>query len=263
MIGDPIVPVARHPIVDGEPAHADAEALTADITVALEAISPEFATVEEREVLRAAARVTRNAESSRGGSTFGEVEVLARRLAATSQPSRDAVIEAFRGYATELQLIGIADRQLAPASTTPWRVVVAAIALAVVGPVVATATLIHLPAIFLVVLATGAVRSTATKGTVRVLVGLVAGLLTWVIAGIVLADGAAAVVAGITVAVEGAVALVVWTPLARAVDALWGWLRVRDRAGLLPPVLAQRTDVIEAVRAAGVGTVPTVRSGWR
>ena len=122
--------------------------------------------------------------------------------------------------------------------------------LLLLGPVVAVATLIHLPALLLVLVATGAVRSTATKGTVRLLVGLIAGLLTWIIAGAVLADGFAAVVAGALVAVGGAIALAVWTPLTRLVATLWGYLRARDRVGLLPPVLAARADVVAAVDTA-------------
>ena len=101
----------------------------------------------------------------------------------------------------------------------------------------------------LVVGATGIVRSTATKGTVRLLVGLVAGLLTWIVAGIVLADGVGAVVAGVLVA-DGGHRARVWTPLTRLVASLWGRLRARDRVGLLPPVLAARADVVAAVDAA-------------
>ena len=93
-------------------------------------------------------------------------------------------------------------------------------------------------------------RSTATKGTVRLLVGLIAGLLTWIIAGAVLADGFGAVVAGALVAIGGAIALAVWTPLTRLVATLWGYLRARDRVGLLPPVLAARAEVVAAVDAA-------------
>lgn len=250
MVGAPIKPRASHPVVGGEPDHADARALTAEITAALERVSPEFATVEEREVLRAAGRVSLDAQPRRRGASFGEIEVLARRLAASPPAARVGVVDAFRRYATQLQLIGLTDRPLGAASISLGRVVLSVAALVVIGSLVATATLIHLPAVLLVLVATGAVRSTATKGTMRVLVGLAAGLLTWIVAGIVLADGFAAVVAGTLVAVEGAVALAVWTPLTRQVEALWGRLRVRDRIGLLRPVLAERAGVVAAVRAA-------------
>lgn len=253
MIGEPIDVSSRanHRAVDGdEPIHEDVRALTADITAALETVSPEFATVEEREVLRAAARVRRNADRSQGAAGFAEVEVLARRLAASSAAARAGVVDAYRRYATQLQLIGLSDQHMGRASLSPWRVIASIAALVLLGSVVATATLIHLPALLLVVVATGAVRSTATKGTVRLLVGLTAGLLTWVIAGALIADGWAAVAAGVLVALEGALALAVLAPLTRFASSLWAWLRARDRVGLLPPVLAERAAVVSAVDEA-------------
>jgi 1-acyl-sn-glycerol-3-phosphate acyltransferase len=253
MIGEPIDVAERavHPMADGnEPDHVDVRALTDDITTALEDVSPEFATVEEREVLRGAARVNRDARRRQGVATFGEVEVVARALAARPPATRAGVIDAYRRYATLLQLIGLHDEDLAGRSLSSARVVASAVLLALAGSVVVTATLIHLPALLLVVVTTGAVRSTATKGTVRLLVGLAAGLLTWIIAGAVLADGWAAVAAGVLVALGGALALAVWTPLTRLAAALWAWLRSRDRVGLLPPVLAERDAVVTAVDEA-------------
>jgi hypothetical protein len=58
------------------------------------------------------------------------------------------------------------------------------------------------------------------------------------------------VAAGILIALEGALALVVLPPLLRWVDDLWGWIRMRDRAGLLPPVEEARRSVVVAVAIA-------------
>jgi hypothetical protein len=149
-----------------------------------------------------------------------------------------------------LQLIGLDDRDVEVARTSRLRLAASIVALVLAGSLVVTATLIHLPAILLVVLATGSVRSTATKGTVRMLVGLVTLLATWAVAGAVLADGAGAFVAGVVVAVGGAAALAVWGPLTTEVAGMWARLRARDRAGLMPPVLEARADVVSAVRAA-------------
>ena len=253
MVGDPIEVGPRASgaeLRDGEPDRDDVRRLTADIASALEAVSPEFASVEERDVMRAAARTTLNDARRRGEARFGEIEVLARRLATARPESRAAVSDAFRRYATELQLAGLVDRELAPASTSPLRLALSFGALVILGSLVATATLIHLPALALVVVATGAVHSTATKGTARVLVGLVSGLLTWTVAGIVIADGAAAVLAGTLVAMQGAVALAVWTPLTRVAAVLWGRARARDRGSLLDRVLAERAALVAAVGAA-------------
>jgi hypothetical protein len=92
------------------------------------------------------------------------------------------------------------------------------------------------------------VRSTATKGTVRMLLGLVTLVVTWTLAGMWLADGWAAVAAGVAVAVGGALALVVWPPLFRQAIVLIGRLKVRDRVGLVPAVVEARSSVIAAIR---------------
>jgi 1-acyl-sn-glycerol-3-phosphate acyltransferase len=260
MIGSPIevAPRARHPVLDPDrPPRADVRALTDDITAALEAVSPEFADVEEREVLRAAARVRRNAETAHREARFGVVEQLARRLATAPGEERRAVIDAYARYATQLQLIGLSDRQLGPASMSLARVVGSIAALLVLTSVVVPATLIHLPALVVVLAATMAVRSPTTKGTVRLLVGLAAFLLTWIVAGVVLADGWRAVATAVLVAAEGTLALVVWVPMTRLAATLWGRLRARDRAGLLPPVHAARAELIRAVDRAVTAALRT------
>lgn len=204
--------------------------------------------------MRASARTASNASRRRGEARFGEVEVLARRLAAAPPGARKRVTDAYRRYATELQLAGLTDRELAPGTASPARMALSVVALVVLGSIVATATLVHLPALTLVLVATGAVRSTATKGTVRVLVGLVAGLATWIVAGIVIADGLAAVTAGALVAIQGAIALAVWTPLTRAVASVWGRIRARDRGSLVDRVMAERSALIDAVSAAAAAS---------
>ena len=119
---------------------------------------------------------------------------------------------------------------------------------------VAAAALIHLPALVLVLGATGAVRSTATKGTVRMLVGLFGGLATWIIAGVVLADGAGAWIAGVTVVAEGALALDRVDAVNRSCPHVWGRLRVPE-PGRTAAAGARRAgpSLSDAVReAAGV-----------
>ena len=253
VIGAPIPVRPAGAPVDAEPDRGDVTALTARIAGVLEAVSPEFATVEERDVFRAAARATLDAEREHGEAPFGDVDMLARRVATADPMCRSSVVEAFRCYAARLQLIGITDRQLGPANVSGLRLLLSVAAVVTLGSVVLTASLIHLPALVLVVVATGLVRSTATKGTVRMLIGLAAGLATWIIAGILIADGAAAWLAGVTVAAEGALALAVWTPLTRLVSRLIGALRARSRAGLLPPVLEERARLGAAVREAAGG----------
>ena len=90
--------------------------------------------------------------------------------------------------------------------------------------------------------------STSTKGTVRFLLGLVMGLVTLVVSGIVLGDGIYAVLAAAAVAAGGIAALVVWPPIVRGVATLHGRLTARDRGSLMVAVRADRQAVIDAVR---------------
>jgi glycerol-3-phosphate O-acyltransferase / dihydroxyacetone phosphate acyltransferase len=233
---------------DGEPDRADASALTARITDALEEVSPQFESLDEREVLRAAAHEERSEATGRIEVSFGDAEVVARRLARADSVRRDLVMAAYRDFATRLQLLGITSRQLRPERVSIARLVLSAVVLFVAGSLLVTVTVIHLPALAVVVVGTGLVRSTATKGTVRILLGLVTLLTTWTLAGMWLGDGWTALAYGIAVAVGAAVALVVWPPLARQALVLVGRVRVRDRIGLVPPVLEARAAVVAAVR---------------
>lgn len=237
-------------LADGEPHHDDAHALTLKITDSLQAVSPDFADVEEREMLRAAAHVERCDATGPGKPSFAEAEVVARRLARTDRATRDVVTDAYRTFATRLQLIGITDEQLRPDRVSSVRLIVSALALLVAGSAVIALTLIHLPAVAIVTIGTGVVRSTATKGTVRILLGLVTMLLTWTVAGIWLGDGWTALAYAVGVAVGGLIALIVWPPLWRQAVILLGRLKVRDRIGIVPPVLEARSHVASVVRAS-------------
>jgi hypothetical protein len=160
------------------------------------------------------------------------------------------VIDAYREFATRVHLIGISDEQLRPDRISIARLTLSVVALALAGSALVAVTLIHLPAVVIVTVGTGVVRSTATKGTVRLLLGLITMLSTWVIAGIVLGSGWTSVAYAFAVAVGGAVALVVWPPLVHQAQAILAHLRTRNRAGLLGPVLTARSHVVAAVRAS-------------
>jgi 1-acyl-sn-glycerol-3-phosphate acyltransferase len=233
---------------DGEPTRADARVLTDRVTESLQAVSPDFADVEERELLRAAGAIECRDRSRR--STFADHEIVARRIAGGDDTMRRSVIDAYREFATRLHLIGISDDQLRPDRIPLARLAVSAVALVVAGSALVAVTLIHVPAIVIVTVGTGVVRSTATKGTVRLLLGLVTMLLTWVVAGIVLGTGWTAVAYAVAVAIGGAVALVVWPPIVRQAQAIVAHLRTRNRVGLIGPVLTARSHVVAAVRAS-------------
>ena len=250
MFGEPIE-VADHGRISATadaPDRQEVLALTDVIGEALEAVSPGFASVDEREILRAAARIERDDAAPRGSAGFGDIEVVARQLAAASDAARSSVIDRYRSYATRLTLVGLDDRQVDACRCRGRRLVLSAAAIVLAGPLLITVTLLYLPALVVVVVATALVESTATKGTVRLLVGLLTGLVTLIVSGIVIDDGWMALLTGIGVAIGGAVALVVWPPIVRQVAAIHGRLTARDRGSLMKAVLEDREAVIDAVR---------------
>ncbi|MEO1064692.1 MAG: 1-acyl-sn-glycerol-3-phosphate acyltransferase [Actinomycetota bacterium] len=270
VVGEPI-PVQRwiddelgRSVVDDDDRSA-VRALTESIRSSLAAVSPEFGSVDERDLLRAVAEVTaRRRRPRRLRPPFAEIEVLARALAAAPSAARAEVVEHYRRYATRLTLVGLDDADLEEGASRGIRpLVLAGLAVAVAGSLLLTVTLVHLPALLAVVAITGWVRSTATKGTVRLLVGAAAGLATWVVVGILVADGWAAVAVGVGLAIAGAVALVVWSTVLAAVGRIRGGLRARARHQLADRARRDRAVLVELVeRTVLVGSgVPDVPVG--
>lgn len=269
----------------GEPIHVDAwrrgegfaeageedqeavRALTIRVRDALTAVSPEFASLDERLILRAAATVAAREEGRRMWPPFGRVEQIARSLAGRPAPVRARVVDRYRDYATKLSLIGLQEydletraelRQLARPGLSVAAVVFA-------GPLLLTLTLIHLPALLAVRISTSAMRSHVKKGTTRLLVGLVVGPATWITAGVVLADGWATVLAGAAVGIGGTVALALWLPLFTLARRVVGRFRMFDRRRLAEESIADRDRVMREVWEAlgDRGAPPTARSARR
>jgi 1-acyl-sn-glycerol-3-phosphate acyltransferase len=240
---------------DGEPGEgAAATELTEEIRRRLAAVSPEYETVDERAQLRMAAAVALAAEHPQARTPgFGEIERRAARLAQAPAEARARVVGALADHALRREMVGLTDADLAAGRLrrAGRRIVVAGLAVALLGPLLLTAALVHLPAIVLVQVAVARVRSTATKGTVRMLVGLLAGLLTWWLYAMVVADGTGAVLLAMAVlAATAALALVTWTWLVEAVGILRSTFRAHDRRALVPGLEATRDTLVAAVHAA-------------
>lgn len=233
---------------------ATATQLTEEIRVHLTAVSPVFTSVDEREQLRMAATVVCAVEDPKvRAPRFGVVQHRASRLAAAPEPERQQIIHALADHALRREMIGVTDADLggAPFRHSGTRLAFAALALLIAGPLLVTATLIHLPSVVAVHLAVARVGSTATKGTVRVLVGLVTVVLTWWIVAMALADGAAAVaLTMVALAALGAVALTTWTYVVEGASIARRWFRSRDRRQLVPGLLVTQQRLVDAVRLA-------------
>jgi glycerol-3-phosphate O-acyltransferase / dihydroxyacetone phosphate acyltransferase len=250
MVGEPLAvrdwSTAHHLGNVDQRDHAPAEALTEEIRARLSAIAPEFRSRDDRDLLRAVARTVLRAEGRDG--SFADAEVVARRLGAADEASVAEVRSVFNDYATRLQLLDLRDDDLERRPPSWVRLALTAIAVALVAPLLVFAALVHLPAVAVTIGATISVRSTSTKGTVRMLVGLATLLATWIIVGAVVAHRWMVPVVAAVTAACGAAALAVVTPWWRAARGAWAAFRVRDREGLLPPVLAARTEVVHTAR---------------
>ncbi len=246
----PAVPVAEGPWVGEPDERAAAALLTSRLAEALTDVSPQYASVAERDGLREVARVALQAQSTPGRPpSFGDVEELARRLAATSAEARAATIDALAHHTLRCRLAGLDDAALVPSG--PLRslgtLLPVVVLLVFAWPLLLAVLLVHLPLLLVVRAATTAVRATATKGTVRLLVGAAGALLTWTGVGVVAADGWWVPVAMVVVAALGALTLASWSRCSRAAVALRDRLRLRDRRQLADAVLESRAALLATV----------------
>ena len=144
-------------------------------------MSPDFASLDEREMLRAAAREERSAATGRVEVSFGDAEVVARRLAGAEPAARNRVTDAYRDFATRLQLLGITARELRPRRVSIGRLVLSAVVLFVAGSLVVAATLTHLPAALIVVIGMATQDILVEAAQIAWLFYMIAGLVTMVV----------------------------------------------------------------------------------
>jgi len=179
---------------------------------------------------------------------------LARRLGRAPSEARTTVSVALGRYLTLLAGLHLTDTDVV-SPTSPRRLLRSAfgIALLVVllgGVVAATIVVNAIPAVLVAGVSTF-VRTPVTKGTVRVLVGLVAFPAAWVTAAILTADDVGAGFLVVLLAAVGALAAV-WL-VERAVTLtmmLLRWQAQLERARSIELALPARAAVLDAVRAA-------------
>lgn len=259
LVGRPL-PLAE--VVDDTADADDAEAvrdLTAAIDRELRAVIQDFPDVETAITVETAATVAlRDADLPE--PPLAARHALARRVALAPPAAQDEVARAIGRYTTVLGGLRITDDDLVH-PTSPRRLVRSAVGIAalvvVLGSIVAATALVNVWPAALVGLASMAVGTPVTKGTVRVLVGLIAFPAAWITAGVLTADGPLRVSLVVATAAVGALAAV-WL-LERAVALgvlLVRWRAQIERRSSAAVALEVRADVVAAVRDA-VREVPT------
>jgi len=270
---------------DGLDEHAVVRGLLAVIEDRLRSVSPDFPTLVDALALTGAAQVCLRAEADnpRARVPLTESASVARSLSEAPPPVRQGVIDAQSHYQVVLDHMGMRDEDVAQSVRTrelAWRVVVSATVIVLLAPFALAGAIANAVPTAIVVVAGLIPHAPVTKGTVRVLVGLVVFPLTWLalawldIGGTTLADTTAAVtfplspvldlvvgdrsgfVASLAVFVAvpllGFAALAVLAQASAFLTAWRSWRTVLDRRGQLDELRALRSQVIADVASAEV-----------
>lgn len=227
--------------------------LTAVIDRGLRAVSLDFPDVETALALEQAAQVALSSEDDPDPSLEERYE-LARRLGRAGALEQAAVRREIGRYTTVLSGLRLTDADVIT-PTNPTRLLRSALGIAVfvvlLGGLVAATALINLWPAGLVALVSLLVKQPVSKGTARVLVGMLAFPTAWITAGVLTTDGAVRVTLVVLTAAIGALAAIWLVERAMALARmLLRWQAQRERIGTVGLATEVRADVVDAVRAA-------------
>lgn len=226
--------------------------LTAAIDRGMRAVSTDFPDVETALALEQAAQVALSGRREPDPS-LSERYDLARRLGHADDASQHAVREQMGRYATLLSGLRLTDADVID-PTRPARLLRSSFGIAVLvvllGGLVAATALVNIWPAALVVLTSLAVKTPVSKGTVRVVVGLVAFPLAWIIGAVATSDGWLLGILAVVVFAAGAVAAIWLVERAMALARmLLRWQAQRERIGTVGLATDVRAEVVETVRS--------------
>lgn len=273
--------VARGTSAD-ESNHDAVHWITGEIETRLRAVSPDYESFREEAALSRAAEIALRTGSERPLTTVALAprEELARRIGAADPAVRTRVTGALARYQLSLGLARMTDEEIEPPPRPRnllVRLVRLAVGVIVLAPLALAGVLVNAVPALLVAIAGGVVRVPVTKGTVRVLVGMVVFPAAWVLIGVLdvgdhlVADGltaatfplsplmewlfdgrggvGASVLVFVAAPVLGFVAVFLfelWIGLVRAGRA---WITVVNRRARLVEVRADRDALVAEVDA--------------
>jgi glycerol-3-phosphate O-acyltransferase / dihydroxyacetone phosphate acyltransferase len=271
--------------------HDSVRALTSEITERLRAVSPDFETFLDGAAFSWAADIALREGVSRPQESvpLAKREPLAARLARSEPDDRARLSGELGRYSLALDALGVTDEELVPRPTPTSlfkRAVWLAVGVILLAPFAIAGFLINAIPALLVVVAGLSVKSPVTKGTVRILVGIIVFPLTWLLVAWFDVGGAVIpeVLAALSFPLSPIIAVVFdsragfWAGLLVFVTAplfglcaIWilewlvglvrlarGWYAVYARRAQLEEVMTQRDGLVEEVRrAAGQGAKST------
>lgn len=234
----------------------DAEAvrrLTAVIDAGLRAVSQDFADTETALALEQAAHIALSDEDEPDPPLAARYD-LARRLGRCEPEVQGEVRRQVGRYTTLLSGLQLTDADVIR-PTSPRRLLRSAVGIGVLvvllGSLVAATVVVNVWPALLVALVSLVVRTPVTKGTVRVLVGLVAFPTAWVTAANLTADGFLPVTGLVLTMAVGALAALWLVERALALALmLLRWRAQLERMAHIDQAEALRAEVVGAVRAA-------------
>ncbi len=291
--GEPIGVPADPGLVeaDGAPSREKVRVFTDHLQQRIQGLTPHFASTEEALALTTAATIDRRTTTTPGRAVpMADVAAEARTLAACDAGQRADLVSRVARYEMLRGFVGLDDATVLsgvrPAELTRRIVVLAAIVF-ILSPLAVAGLFANLVPFLLVAVAGLVPKAPVSKGTVRVLVGVVMFPATWLF--LALADagtgpvgdfaravtlpvngllgplptdragGWAALAVFVAAPVMGVLAMIVISRARALFTAVLRWRTLVDRRGQLELVRAHRDDVVATTRAlaAGAGAIGT------
>ena len=256
-IGDHITDADITSLPAGEPlteSHRElVEQLTEMIRSRLAAVAPDYGSlVRERTMMLAASiHVRSRMTKAFDEPAMSDLRAVAQQLALATDPGDDTRFAETGAYQLALSASGLEDHQIQPAPRTRDLARIAvrkALIVLVITPLALIGLVSNLIAILLVVAVGAFVKEPVSKGTARVIAGLVAFPLTWVAAALTTDPNYWWL--AIALALVGLVFLVIGA--AQVIDlfeAMTTWWAVRNHIALLPDLHDMRDEADRELRS--------------
>lgn len=268
---------------DGAADHAKTREFTDHLQTRIEALTPHFDSTEEALALTTAAQITRRTTTpgrAEAKVAMAPVAADARELSKVDPARRGALVDLVARYEMLRGYIGLDDATVHAGVNLPSllrRILVLTAVIVVLSPFAVAGLFANLVPVLLVLVAGLVPQAPVSKGTIRVLVGVVTFPLTWLV--LALADAGtgplgnlartvtlpantllgplahdragwvAALVVLIAVPLMGIFAVIVVGRARSLLAAVLRWRTYVDRRGQLDAVRARRDDVVTMTRS--------------
>ncbi len=238
--------------------------LTDTIADRLREVSPDFADNRERRTFEMAGAIAARTElaSYWNEPSFAETAHQARALAAAPAQEQAVVREKVATYNLDLTLAGISDEELVPGYTRGrlWRdLLLYAVIIAVLLPLVAIGIVVNIIPFWITRRASARPEAPVSKGTTRLLVGIGAFLITWLVVAFfvgqaVRGDNVEGVLEGLALivlfAVSGMLAVHFFEVAIKLFDGFRGFSNLKNRRYFIDRLLDERQALLDAMSHA-------------